>query len=129
MLELFAKNPSPAYIVWLFLWGIIAGVALFLLLRAFWLWYWKVNRMEELLRKIERNTRPIKEESIETREEKRKKKVMVLFEGADEISNDDVRELLNISDSTATRYLDYLEKEGLIVQIGETGRGVKYKKK
>ncbi|MDP2638673.1 MAG: winged helix-turn-helix transcriptional regulator [Candidatus Azambacteria bacterium] len=43
-----------------------------------------------------------------------------------EITNDDVQRALGVSDATATNYLDELEKEGFITQIGKEGRGVKY---
>ena len=46
----------------------------------------------------------------------------------EKITNDWAQEKLNISDSTATRYLDALEKEGLIKQIGTEGRFVYYEK-
>lgn len=45
-----------------------------------------------------------------------------------EINNEDVRKLLNVSDTTACRYLDDLEKEGLIKQIGTDGPKVYYKR-
>ena len=45
------------------------------------------------------------------------------------MSNVDVRELLNVSDATACRYLDELEKEGLISQVGTDGPKVYYKKR
>lgn len=45
-----------------------------------------------------------------------------------EISNGDVRKLLNVSDTTACRYLNDLEAEGLIKQIGSDGPKVYYKK-
>lgn len=45
-----------------------------------------------------------------------------------EINNEDVRTLLNVSDTTACRYLDNLEKEGLIKQVGTDGPKVYYKK-
>jgi Fic family protein len=44
------------------------------------------------------------------------------------INNGDVRKLLNVSDTTACRYLDNLEKESLIKQIGSDGPKVYYKK-
>ncbi len=46
-----------------------------------------------------------------------------------EITNDDVQKALGISDATATRYLDELEKIGVIRQIGKTGAGVVYRRK
>jgi len=44
------------------------------------------------------------------------------------ISNDEMEKLLHVSDATATRYLEILEKEGKIKQVGKTGRGVSYTK-
>jgi len=40
-----------------------------------------------------------------------------------------VADLLEISRATAFRYLEELEQEGKIEQIGVTGRGVEYKLK
>ena len=49
--------------------------------------------------------------------------------GADEhITNNAVEKLLGVSDATATRYLEELEKEGLIKQQGETGKYTYYRK-
>lgn len=45
-----------------------------------------------------------------------------------QVTNDEVEKLLHVSDATATRYLDILEKEGKIKQIGKTGRNVRYSK-
>lgn len=42
------------------------------------------------------------------------------------ITNDDVEQLLRVSDATATRYLDELEEDGKITQVGKTGKGVHY---
>jgi predicted HTH transcriptional regulator len=58
----------------------------------------------------------------------RKEKIMQLIEGKNSISNDEVEKALNVSDATATNYLDELEKEGLIEQLGSTGRFVTYRK-
>lgn len=43
------------------------------------------------------------------------------------ITNDEVENLLGVSDATAERYLDRLEKKDFIRQIGESGRGVYYR--
>jgi len=48
--------------------------------------------------------------------------------GEGNIDNGDIRKLLNVSDTTACRYLDDLEKEGLVKQIGTDGPKVYYKK-
>lgn len=52
-----------------------------------------------------------------------------LNNGSDnQINNEDVRKLLNVSDATACRYLDDLEKEGLVKQVGTDGPKVFYQK-
>lgn len=60
--------------------------------------------------------------------EKNKQKIIEFFESRDKVANDDIENLLGISDATATRYLDELEKDGLIRQVGRTGRHVYYEK-
>jgi Fic family protein len=40
----------------------------------------------------------------------------------------EVEKLLHVSDATATRYLEILEQEGKIKQVGKTGKGVKYQR-
>jgi len=57
---------------------------------------------------------------------KRKRQILTLFIDQEEITNNDVESLLKVSDATATRYLDELEKEGRIQQIGTKGRSVYY---
>jgi len=47
--------------------------------------------------------------------------------GREEVTNNEIEKLLNVSDATATRYLDELEREGVLKQIGRTGRFVRYK--
>lgn len=63
-----------------------------------------------------------RQEAIRSRE-----KIMELFTERDVVTNDDVQHLLNVSDATATRYLQELENDGLIHQAGE-GRGTHYRK-
>jgi Fic family protein len=45
------------------------------------------------------------------------------------ISNNEVEKMLNVSDATATRYLDELEQEGKVEQMGRTGKYVTYRLK
>ena len=58
------------------------------------------------------------------------KKILTAFAEASasqgKLSNDDVQKLLGVSDATATRYLEELERSGQIRQIGRTGRSVTY---
>lgn len=44
------------------------------------------------------------------------------------ITNDQVEKMLNISNATAERYLNELEKEGLLKQVGKTGKYTYYEK-
>lgn len=53
-------------------------------------------------------------------------KIMSLFDSQDNITNNDVQELLDVSDATAERYLDRLEKKGLLTQHGNTGKYTYY---
>lgn len=58
-----------------------------------------------------------------------KQKILDMFLSRDKIANKDVERELNVSDSTATRYLGELEKEGKIRQVGgEDNRYTYYEK-
>ncbi len=46
----------------------------------------------------------------------------------DQFTNDDLQDLLKVSNTTIGRYLEELEHSGVIHQVGETGRSVYYKK-
>ena len=66
--------------------------------------------------------------AIQFRKRKKLDRVMSLFLQQSKITNDEVEKFLHVSDSTATRYLSILEKEGRIKQSGKTGKGVIYTK-
>ena len=55
-----------------------------------------------------------------------KGEILKLLKDKTSISNNDVEKLLSVSDATATNYLQELENEGRIDQIGKTGRSVSY---
>ncbi len=57
---------------------------------------------------------------------KRKAELLVFIKLEKKITNDMVEEFLEVSDTTAERYLEELEEEGVIKQVGKTGRGVYY---
>lgn len=59
-----------------------------------------------------------------------RRKILAFFCASEtgKITNNDIEKLLGVSDATATRYLDELEKEGLIRQVGKTGNAVYYEK-
>jgi len=54
--------------------------------------------------------------------------ILTLFEKQEKVMNNDVQKLLTVSDATATRYLEELQKEGKIIQQGITGKWVFYTK-
>jgi Fic family protein len=81
----------------------------------------------------------LRAQKSELREETNGEKILKMLEekdrasakatgGQGRITNNDVEGLLGVSDATATRYLDELEKSGKIRQVGNTGRGVYYEK-
>jgi len=53
--------------------------------------------------------------------------VMELVREKGDVRNDDVEKILEVSNTTAQRYLDELEEKGHLEQIGHIGRGVYYK--
>ena len=67
-------------------------------------------------------------EAIQFRKRKKLEKIMGIFLKQRTVTNDEVEKLLHVSDATATRYLEQLEKEGKIKQEGKTGKGVSYSK-
>ena len=54
-------------------------------------------------------------------------KLREYLKGKTTVANDEIERFLGVSDSTATRYMDELEKEGVVEQVGKEGRGVHYK--
>ncbi|MDP2705667.1 MAG: winged helix-turn-helix transcriptional regulator [bacterium] len=56
-------------------------------------------------------------------------KVLNMAQISDKITNNDIERTLGVSDSTATRYLQELEEQGKIEQVGTEGRAVFYRGK
>lgn len=52
-----------------------------------------------------------------------------MFEERRELSNTEIRKALGVSSRTAVRYLDELEKEGRVEQVGKAGHAVTYRLK
>src|SRR3989338_6322971 len=65
---------------------------------------------------------------MQEKKEQAKEKIMGLLKNKDKTSNQDAVKLLGISSATSVRYLDELEKEGRIKQVGKTGKKVFYQK-
>lgn len=56
-----------------------------------------------------------------------KQKILNLLQTKPKITNNDIEKLLRVSNTSAERYLNQLENEGKIKQIGKTGRYTHYK--
>ncbi|MFH1967906.1 MAG: DeoR family transcriptional regulator [bacterium] len=98
----------------IFILGIIVGGGL--------IWYFIKNKSDEVAQTENFNEKQLREK------ERRKQKIMKGMEAQKSITNDAVQDLLGVSDATATRYLDELEKEGKIRQVGKRGGYVYYEK-
>jgi predicted HTH transcriptional regulator len=61
------------------------------------------------------------EEKVENKEE-----ILNFLRENEKVANNDIEKLLGVSDATATRYLDELEKEQKVRQIGTVGHAVYY---
>jgi len=61
------------------------------------------------------------------KKQKNKAKILEFLKSNEKIRNNDVEKLLGVSDATATRYLNELEKEQKIKQIGTVGHAVYYR--
>jgi hypothetical protein len=80
----------------------------------------RINPILELLNKARL--------AMQSRKRKKIDRILNMFTTKSKITNDEVEKLLHVSDATATRYLEILEKENKIKQIGKTGKGVHYVK-
>lgn len=65
-------------------------------------------------------------DGTEEAREKRKKDVISFLRDNGKITNNEAQNLWDVADSTATKYLQQLEDEGIIVQKGKTGHYVHY---
>ena len=63
------------------------------------------------------------------RVEENKAKIVAMLREKGSVTNNDIERAVGVSDATATRYLQELEDEGKIEQVGTEGRFVKYRLK
>ena len=70
------------------------------------------------------NTGLIAEQTAKKTENKQK--IITFVQERGKIQNNDVEKLAGVSNATAERYLDELEKEGKLTQHGDIGQGVFY---
>jgi predicted HTH transcriptional regulator len=64
-----------------------------------------------------------------SQKEKRKARVLELLQESGEMGNEDIRERLGVSARSVVNYMNELEAEGKVEQIGVTGRSVTYQLK
>lgn len=69
--------------------------------------------IEEVGRALAEHNKSVREKIDES-----KNRIMALLQEKGRVTNDDVQKALGVSDATATRYLDELEKDGKIIQQG-----------
>ncbi len=55
-------------------------------------------------------------------------KILDYFERMKSATNNDIEKLLGVSDATTTRYLEELEKQNKIHQVGTVGKYVRYER-
>ncbi len=67
-------------------------------------------------------------QKLQEKKEEAKNKILEMVAAQARISNHDVAKSLEVSSMSAVRYLDELEKEGKIKQVGKTGKKVFYTK-
>lgn len=60
--------------------------------------------------------------------EANKKAILGLLETQGKLTNNHIEKMIGISDATAERYMNELEKEGRVKQVGDTGAGVYYER-
>lgn len=66
------------------------------------------------------------QEKLQAKKQEYKNKVMGLVKEKGKISNKDMQSALGVSEASATRYAEELEKEGKLRQFGKAGRNVFY---
>lgn len=83
-----------------------------------------------------RNRKPYEQHGVAAHVEKqqsekqvRKEKILEMIREKGSVTNNDIEAALNVSDASSTNYLQELEREGLVEQIGEHGRFVSYRLK
>lgn len=104
-----------------FIWGLIAGIGVATVACLIWK---KMNKIEKPIQvsKID-NPNPnveVKKENLVKLED--------LISKQDKITNDEVQTLLGVSDATAERYLNELESQGKLRQIGADRKDTYYEK-
>jgi len=83
---------------------------------------------DEAKKKLRRENLKLANEKRQSKKREKINEILNLFSENQKITNDEVEKLLHVSDATATRYLETLEKEGKIRQVGKSGKYTHYEK-
>ena len=114
-------------------------LVLIIVVMGIWIWYLQ-KRNKENEKEISALEKEVKEtadlgggleeynKKMQDKKEHAKEKIMELFKDKEKISHKEVVKALNISKNTVIRYLDALEAENKIKQVGKTGQSVFYTK-
>ena len=68
-------------------------------------------------------------EHIQKRRQKRLNKILIALKEKNKLSNREIKKIVRVSEATITRYMDILEKQGKVNQVGKEGRSVYYELK
>lgn len=63
---------------------------------------------------------------LKSEKEKRKKEILEILKEKKKVSNKELRKKLGVSKRSVVRYMDELEKQGKVAQVGKTGRNAYY---
>jgi|GEM_PF-461480 len=109
-----------------FIWGLLTGILITIIACFIWRAMNKAEKPIQISGIESANPNPdvaIKKENMAKLENFVSQK-----QAGEKITNDDVQNLLKVSDATAERYLQELEQKGLLKQEGEIGKSVYYVK-
>ena len=108
-----------------FIWGLLVGIAA--MIAVFWAWR-RLNKTEKPIQSAELESANFNPNpNVEVKRENLTK-LEDLISRQDRTTNDEVQSLLNVSDATAERYLNELEKQGKIRQIGAEAKNTYYQR-
>ncbi len=86
------------------------------------------KREPKIKTKMEKVKVPIGLSETEKEKQENLEKIKIYIKTHKKITNNEIEKYLKVSNATAERYLDDLEKEGLLKQIGKTGKYTYYEK-
>lgn len=108
-----------------FIWGLIVGIGVATVACLIWS---KMKKKDMPIQTAEiENASFNPNPNVEIRRENLVK-LEELISKQDKVTNDNVQELLNVSDATAERYLQELESQGKLHQIGADVKNAYYEK-